>query len=86
MPEPGGRARVADLAPGAQSRGGGIQLGDRVVRNPDTWQGSEFGRWGRDQDGGVVVETFSLLRPGIVAVRWPDGRCFERIIELLATP
>ena len=35
---------------------------------------------------GAVVEISIPLQPGIVAGRWPAGRCFEHIVGLLAAP
>ena len=63
-----------------------FKVGDLVVRNPDTWQPSEFDAWGRGQGVGVVLEPPFELRPRDVDVRWPKGRCFEPIDGLLPAP
>ena len=62
------------------------RVGERVVRNPETWTPSEFDAWGRGDGVGVVVEAPFPLMPGEVDVRWPGGRCFERADELLPAP
>jgi hypothetical protein len=56
--------------------------GDRVVKNPATWVANEFDGWGRGVGVGVVVEgPFEV--DGEVDVRWPAGRCFERVEGLV---
>ena len=64
-----------------------FQVGDRVVKNPHTWQENEFDSWGRGQGVGEVVEPpFGIDDLNIVDVRWPAGRCFEAIRQLLLAP
>lgn len=63
-----------------------FQVGDRVVRNPATWQPNDFDSWGRGAGVGVIVEPPFPLDPGEVDVRWPGGRCFEWIAQLLPAP
>lgn len=59
-----------------------FQVGDRVVKNEATWVASDFDAWGRGIGVGVVVEgPFEV--DGEVDVRWPGGRCFERIDGLV---
>lgn len=61
-----------------------FRIGDRVVKNPTTWQVSEFDLWGRGMGVGVVVEPpFAVDDLDEVDVRWPSGRCFEKVIGLL---
>jgi hypothetical protein len=62
---------------------GNLKVGDGVVRNPATWQPNEFDSWGRGIGIGVVVEPPFLLDSDEVDVRWPCGRCFESITQLL---
>ncbi len=64
----------------------GFQIGDRVVKNPATWQPNEFDSWGRGQGIGVVIAPPFLLGPDEVDVRWPAGRCFEVTAGLLPAP
>ncbi len=63
-----------------------FQVGDRVVRNPATWEENAFDAWGRGQGVGLVVEPPFALEPGEVDVRWPAGRCFEKCAQLLPAP
>lgn len=63
-----------------------FQVGARVVRNPATWQPNEFDSWGRGSGVGVVIEPPFPLAPGEVDVRWPGGRCFESVEQLLPAP
>ena len=60
-----------------------IRVGDRVVKNPETWQANDFDAWGRGQGIGIVVEPPFLLDPSEVDVRWSGGRCFEAVAGLL---
>jgi len=63
-----------------------MKPGDRVIKNPATWEPSEFDSWG-DGEGvgvGVVVEPpFAVDDLGMVDVRWPGGRCFVKVKCLL---
>lgn len=62
-----------------------FKVGDKVVKNPDTWIANDFDRWGRGEGVGVVVEPpFEMGEE--VDVRWPCGRCFERVDQLLPSP
>lgn len=64
----------------------GFAVGDRVVRNPATWQPNDFDSWGRGVGVGVVVEPPFPLGPDEADVRWPGGRCFEWAAQLLPAP
>lgn len=52
--------------------------GDLVVKNPNTWVASEFDSWGRGTGIGEVVGD-DCVADGEVDVRWPGGRCYERV-------
>jgi hypothetical protein len=61
-----------------------FQIGDKVIKNPATWQPNEFDSWGRGEGVGVVVEPpFTLEDLDAVDVQWQGGRCFESIDGLL---
>ncbi len=63
-----------------------FHVGDRVIKNPATWQPNAFDSWGRGLGVGVVVEPPFPLDPNEVDVRWPAGRCFEEAAGLLPAP
>lgn len=63
-----------------------FRIGDKVVKNPSTWKPNDFDAWGRGVGVGVVVEPPFLLDDTDVDVRWPGGRCFESVEELLPAP
>ncbi|MEM1038752.1 MAG: hypothetical protein AAGI12_04710 [Pseudomonadota bacterium] len=61
-----------------------FKVGDRVVKNERAWEVNDFDGWGRGEGVGIIVEPpFSLEGSGAVDVRWPCGRCFERVSGLL---
>lgn len=64
----------------------GFRVGDRVVKNPVTWQPNDFDSWGRGIGIGVVVVPPYPLDSDEADVRWPGGRCFESVRELLPAP
>ncbi len=61
-----------------------FNVGDKVVKNPQTWVKNEFDGWGRGEGVGIVVEPpFSLDDINSIDVRWETGRCFEDVQGLL---
>jgi hypothetical protein len=61
-----------------------FKVGDRVVKNEETWVVNDFDNWGRGIGIGVVIDPpFRVDDLGAVDVRWPHGRCFEQIEGLL---
>ena len=58
-------------------------IGDRVVANRTTWMPNDFDDWGRGVGVGVVIEPPFPMDPDEIDVRWPAGRCFEHISQLL---
>ena len=54
-------------------------LGDRVVKDPDNWEPSEFDAWGSGIGVGVVVGTPDGCT---IDVRWPGGRSYHDAKEL----
>ncbi len=63
-----------------------FRVGDLVVKNAAAWRASAFDSWGRGRGVGVVVEPPFALDNTDVDVRWPAGRCFEFVRELLPAP
>jgi hypothetical protein len=63
-----------------------FQVGDRVARNSATWQTNDFDSWGRGIGVGQVLKQRFPLDPEEVDVRWPGGRCFESVEQLLPAP
>jgi hypothetical protein len=63
-----------------------FNIGDKVIKNPETWQVNEFDGWGRGLGIGIVIDSpFSVDDLDMVDVRWPAGRCFEDCGGLLPT-
>ena len=63
-----------------------FNVGDRVVKNAETWEANDFDSWGRGEGIGIVVLPPFSLEHNAVDVRWPNGRCFERVEGLLPAP
>lgn len=61
-----------------------LPVGTLVVSNPAQWKPNEFDAWGRGRGVGVVVRPPFTPSPGIVDVRWPAGRCFEEVRQIVA--
>jgi len=61
-----------------------LEIGDRVVKNNDTWIPNDFDSWGRGEGVGIVVEPpHPIDDDNDVDVKWPRGRCFEKINQLI---
>ncbi|MFN8510741.1 MAG: hypothetical protein U0Z75_09360 [Deinococcaceae bacterium] len=62
-----------------------LNIGDKVIKNEATWIPNNFDGWGRGIGVAIVVEPpFELDDDDeCVFVRWPAGRCFERIAGLI---
>lgn len=63
-----------------------FKIGDRVLKDAATWVPNAFDDWGRGIGVGVVVEPPFLLDATEVDVRWPHGRCFEKVAGLRPAP
>jgi hypothetical protein len=59
-----------------------FNIGDKVVKNDETWETNDFDSWGRGIGVGIVVEPPFDLEDDSVDVRWPEGRCFENISQI----
>jgi hypothetical protein len=59
------------------------KVGDYVKKNPETWIKNDFDSWGRGFGIGEVVEAPFQMDDDEVDVRWPGGRCFENVKQLL---
>lgn len=60
-----------------------LKIGDKVKKNTETWIKNDFDSWGRGEGIGEVVEPPFELEDYDVDVRWPGGRCFEKVSGLL---
>ena len=48
---------------------------------------SDFDGWGRGQGVGIIVQApYDVSDVNMVDVRWPGGRCFEAVDQLLPAP
>ena len=47
-----------------------LRIGDKVVKNPETWICSEFDYWGAGEGVGEVVEP-PFATEDYVDIRWP---------------
>lgn len=63
-----------------------FKIGDKVSRHPINWIPSAFDEWGRGLGIGVVEEPPFDLDGVAVDVRWPSGRCFENLDQLVHAP
>ncbi len=54
-----------------------FNIGDKVVKNEETWEPNDFDNWGRGIGVGQIVEPPFEMEDGEVDVRWEGGRCFE---------
>jgi hypothetical protein len=54
-----------------------MKVGDKVIKNEETWKPNDFDSWGRGIGVGTIVEPPFELDDDEVDVRWPNGRCFE---------
>jgi hypothetical protein len=54
-----------------------FKVGDKVIKNEETWEPNDFDSWGRGIGVGIIVEPPFEMDEGEVDVRWPNGRCFE---------
>lgn len=59
-----------------------LSVGDRVVKNEEYWEESEFDEWGAGEGVGEVIEPPFDLEEGYYDIKWPSGKCFKKAIEL----
>ena len=61
-----------------------MKVGDKVIKNPDTWIADERDEFGfRGVGIGIIVEPPFDLDEGWIDVRWEDGRYFEYTEHLI---
>lgn len=60
-----------------------FKIGDKVLKNHDTWTPSDFDRWDAGVGEGVIVD---MPDEETADVRWPTGREYRAIKELLTKP
>jgi hypothetical protein len=60
-----------------------FNIGDRVIKNVETWIPNDFDHWGRGVGEGVIVTPPFEMDKGEVDVKWEGGRCFELTYQLL---
>jgi len=60
-----------------------FNIGDKVIKNEETWITNDFDGWGRGIGVGVVVEPPFYMNDDEVDIRWNGGRCFEFTEELI---
>ena len=63
-----------------------FSVGDKVIRNPVTWQRDEHDFRGRGEGVGVIIDPPFGLCDGSVYVAWPLGHSFEKVDQLLPAP
>jgi hypothetical protein len=64
-----------------------FQIGRFITKNEDAWIANDFDEWGRGIGIGEIVEPpFDISDLNQVDVRWPSGRCFEDIDQLILVP
>lgn len=59
------------------------KVGDKVVKNKENWKPNPFDLWGRGEGKGLVVEPPYSLGTESIDVRWPGGRCFENLDQVI---
>jgi hypothetical protein len=60
-----------------------FEVGDKVIKNHETWIINEFDSWGRGEGVGVVVEPPFETENSEVDIKWNKGRCFESVEQLI---
>jgi hypothetical protein len=59
-----------------------FNIGDKVVKNDENWMPNDFDSWGRGIGIGIIVDPPFDLEDDSFDVRWPKGRCFEKINQI----
>ena len=60
-----------------------LEIGDKVIKNPEKWIVTDFDSWGRGIGVGTIVEPPFVCDENEFDVRWPSGRCFETGDQLI---
>ena len=60
-----------------------FKVGDKVIKNEETWEPNDLDNWGRGIGIGIIVEPPFEMDNGEVDVKWPNGKCFEFTNQLI---
>lgn len=60
------------------------KAGDKVIKNPTNWEPNEFDGWGRGVGVGEVVEVIDDGDGPFLDVRWPNGKCWEKLNQVMS--
>ena len=56
-----------------------FKIGDKVIKNTETWISSDFDEWGAGEGIGEVVEVLEIL----IDIRWEGGRSYATYPEVI---
>ena len=60
-----------------------FKVGDKVIKNEETWEPNDLDNWGRGIGIGIIVEPPFEMDNGEVDVKWSNGKCFEFTNQLI---
>lgn len=60
-----------------------MKIGDKVIKNPQTWVASEFDVWGSGEGVGEIIGFDGPVDDLFIDVRWEGGCSFHMPEELL---
>jgi thioredoxin reductase len=59
-----------------------LNIGDKVIKNDETWVKNHFDTWGRGVGVGIVVEPPFELNDDDIVISWGGEKCFDYISQL----